>query len=1140
MRTPTDQDVRDVISRTGLGQTLFVEAGAGSGKTSQLVDRIANLVLVHAVRLANVAAITFTEAAAAELQNRIRVRFEQRAAAATDPLELERCRTALAEADMAAISTLHGFANRLLGEFAVNVGLPPRVRVLDEVSSQLAHEQRWEHFVDALYDDPAHEELLIRAALLGVPLEPRYPGHATFKDVAAELNQDWDRLTTLVGRGPASLAPVDFSAFDAAVDEVVALPSCCIAPDDLLHVKLVGTLIPEMTAVRDIADPARKLHVLAAHDGWGPGSGGRAGNWPGTTVPAVKDAIRAVGEARSALLRPVVDDVLQHLLVLVAREVVDAAEARRREGALEFHDLLVLATELLRTDARVRSILHARYTHVLLDEFQDTDPIQIDLATLIATNASTDELAPWHDLDVDKGRLFFVGDPKQSIYRFRRADIALFLRARDRYGPGDTVARLTTNFRTVAPILDWVNALFTHTMPDEIAAKQPRYEELVAWRDADSGADHRPVLLGGPHPNPKVNAAELRELEAAQVAATIAHIRTDPDAWPVHDDATDDWRPARLSDVTILVPTRTSLAFLRAALESRDLPYRLATGTLVYDTQEVRDALSALQAIDDPSDQVSLVAALRSPLYACSDVDLFTYHDAGGRWDLRGAPPADVIAATHPVVLALDHLRGLWEQRWWLTPSALLDRLLQERHAALLAFGHPRPAEVWGRLRFLVDQARAFEEARGGGLRDFIAWAKLQSADSARVHEPLLPETDEQAVQILTIHGSKGLEFPITILSGMTTQNGGRRQGVSVLWNDDGPPEVRLRKDIETVSHEPRNDLELEMDAHEKLRLLYVATTRARDHLVVSCHHKAAADPTTTYAGRVWSFFADRDDCWRPAEWLVDDEPAVEPSQLDLFSVLDAPDPQPESSEPVAAPPLPVEALDDRDEWIARREAVLAPQRIPRVTSATAVARAAAALALADDDDDGADLDDDDERLRVRTRGRAGSAIGRAVHATLQSLDLTAPGDVEAVAVRQAELEGIADSVDTVVALVRSALGSDAVQLAAAHPHQKELFLAAPVGARVIEGYVDLLVQTPAGLVVVDYKTDTVRSEADVDAKLAAYELQGAAYALALQQATGLSVVDVRFVFCRAIGAIERSVSDLPTAIARVQAALTT
>jgi ATP-dependent exoDNAse (exonuclease V) beta subunit len=1162
-----DAPARELISRSGLGRTLFVEAGAGSGKTSQLVERIANLVVDRGVRLAEIAAITFTEAAAAELQSRIRVQFERRAEASTDPAERERCRVAIAEADLAAISTLHGFASRLLGEFSTEAHLPPRVRVLDEVSSQLAHEARWERFVDGLYDDPANEAVLVRAAMVGVPLEPRYQGHATLKDVAAELAQNWDRIGELAAVDHPPLGPAVTEPFDRAAEAVMALPSACTDPDDKFFVHLVTEVIPEMSAIVGIADDERKLQALSGAK-WSKGRGGTKAAWGGD-VASCKALIDEVNEAAAAVRDAAADEVLQRLLTLAAREVLAAAAARRDEGGLEFHDLLVLARELLRTSPTARTTLHERYTHLLLDEFQDTDPIQIELAMLIASSIDAGDGDPgpgfeppaaapahWSDLRVAEGRLFFVGDPKQSIYRFRRADIDLFLRARDRFGIDGASVKLTTNFRTVAPVVEWVNALFENAMPEEVPGAQPRYEPLVPFRRPEAGNDHRPLLLGGPHPNPKVRAAELREAEAADVARTVRDVQHHPERWPVHDEHSGEWRPATLADVTILVPTRTSLPFLRAALEASAIPYRLATGTLVYDSQDVADVLAAVRAVDDPSDELSLVAALRSPLYACSDVDLFTFHDAGGRWNLRVKPPESV-AADHPVRLALAHLRSLWVDRWWLTPATLVDRIVRERQADLLAFGDPRPREVWRRLRFLVDQARTFEEAGGGGLRAFVEWAALHGADGARVHEPLLPETDDDAVRILTIHGSKGLEFPITILSGMTTQPGNARRGVSVVWGDDGPPEVRLNAKAATANHEPRADIEIEMDAYEKLRLLYVATTRARDHLVVSCHHKVSDKPVDTYARRVWTFFHDRPDLVRPE---APDQGSWR--EVEMFPGVGGVPATPEAVVPAAplTPSPPAAGDPDRDAWIAEREALLAPQRRARFVSATAVATSAlappvnpsatgsaATAPAAGDPADPAWADDDpvtepptaDDAVGAvptRRRGRAGTAIGRAVHATLQVLDLADPHDIELQAHRQCDVEAIPEEVRTVTALVRSALDSTTVREAAVSTHHKELYVAAPVGARVIEGFVDLLIETPDGLIVVDYKTDAAASDAAIDAALARYELQGASYAVALEAVTGIPVIDCRFVFCKARGAVERSVRDLPAAMARVRA----
>lgn len=1180
-RLPGDHLDRDLISISGLDQTLFVEAGAGTGKTTQLVDRIVNLVLTNKVSLANVAAITFTEAAAAELQARIRVAFETKAVhPETSEKIREACVQAIQDADLAAISTVHGFASRILSEFPVAAGLPPRVTILDEIGSKLAHERRWERFVDKLHNEPTNEEMLIRLSVIGVPLSPNYFGQASFKDVASSFNQNWDRLESLKPESFGTLAPINFDLFDQAVAALEGAPEHCSDPEDKLVRTLEDELLPSMRAIVAIPNSNRKLRALVARTatanaGWKVGRGGKKSAWD-IDVKECKDQIRSVTAQAGAIVNQVAHEIFYRLQRLTAQEVVAAARERQANGGLEFHDLLVLAREVLRENSEVRRALHERYQVVLLDEFQDTDPIQIEVASLIA--ASTVNVnESWEQHKVEDGRLFFVGDAKQSIYRFRRADIELFLKARDRYTAGTAPVKLTTNFRTVAPIIDWVNGLFDEIMPVEVPAAQPRYERLEAWRGADSGADHRPIILGGVHPDLKVKADVLREAEADDVVAVLRSVRDTPEQWPIGVKGKDrSWRPAKLSDVTILIPTRTSLPFLREALESSHIPYRLATGTLVYDTQEIRDALATLRAIDDPTDGISLVAALRSPLYGCSDVELFQYRHAGGRWDLRGRAPQE-LDPEHRVNQAIEHLHGLWRERWWTGPAELLGQILTDCRANLLAFGHDRPAEVWRRLRFLQDQARLYEETTGADVRGFIDWAGLQSADGARVHEPLLPETDDEAVQISTVHGAKGLEFPITILSGMTTAAKSTRRGVSVLWNDDGEPEVKIRSGLSSLGHEPRADFEAEMDVHEKMRLLYVAATRARDHLVVSTHHKVevpkkdGTDDPKTFASRLGRFcdaFPDlvqtkalpelpefpesTESLETTGESGVLSESAYVGEPLALALPFDSPEPdgysehdqyfEPSSSDESGSEISDLERrniLAAAKQWQDERDALLAPTRQSRVLSATAIARTVDA-ALVDEDDDQADQDVLDVGATkppvVRRKGRTGSAIGTAVHNTLEYLDLANPTDVEQQCARQCDLELIPEMHDTVLAMVRSALASNAVALAVANKHYKELYVAAPLGETMVEGYIDLLIETSEGLIVVDYKTDSARTEAEVDAKLAAYELQGASYAVILEETTGLEVIDCLFVFCNTRGVIERAVVDLEAAKARTRA----
>ncbi len=1149
-----DDAERERISRTGLGETLFVEAGAGTGKTTQLVARVINLVLDEGVPLRNLAAITFTEAAGAELRDRIRQKLEEAVEGLPEGPRRGAAELALTESDVAAIGTLHSFALRILGEHPLDVGLPPRLEVLDEVSSQLAFEDRWQSFVDDLYDDPDCEDLLLSASVLRLHIESG-PGKASLRDVATIFGDNWDRLP-LDEPDPGALPGLAWGPLDAAVAALEArLPECTAPATDKLYARITEVVLPEVRDVQALGDRYRQLQVLEDRAGkWRRGSGGAKGNWP--DIDTVKQAVDAIDDAAAAVRAAAVDEVLRRLVARLTRFTHDEAERRRHEGRLEFHDLLVLARELVRTSRRARLALHERYQRLLLDEFQDTDPIQIEVATRIAAavaNPAASQDGDWADIEVEAGRLFFVGDPKQSIYRFRRADLALFMAARDAFA-GDGPLALVQNFRTVEPILEWVNAVFSTVMAEEIPGTQPAYRPLHAARTEVAG-DHRVVLLGGPRPK-GTSAGALRADEAADVARAIATIRDHPEAWPVERErpGPDEgrWRPAELSDVTILLPTRTSLGFLEDALDELAIPYRVDTGTLVYDTQEVRDALSVLRAIDDPTDQLALVAALRSPLYACADPDLFTFVAAHGDWNLRKPPPPG-LPPDHPVVAALAHLRALADGRWWSEPSALLQQLFDDRQAFALGLGHRRPREVWRRLRFLVDQARQFEESGGHGLRGFLRWADLQAQESSRVHEPLLPETDDVAVSIKTVHGAKGLEFPITVVSGLTTRKGTGRRGVRVMWAGERP-EVSFRKSATTEHFDRQAELEGEMDEHERQRLLYVACTRARDHLLVCTHHVEGVE---CHGATLAELSADLpDDLVRrlPDDTAVGDVPVL------LSTPGDAGGDDGAAGETLPEAP-PEEPPDDRARWRGRRAAVLRRNRDARFLSATAVARLgqdepdapdgpgagpeddlAPEQAALDDDvlDDAATVADESARPAFRRRrGRAGTAVGRAVHATLQLVDLATGDGLDELAEQQAYAEAIPELAGTVATLARAALGSAAVQEAVARGRLwREAYVAAPVGDRAVEGYVDLLYEGPDGLVIVDYKTDAVTSEAEIDAKLGDYRLQLATYAEALAVSTGLEVAGARLVFCRAGGAVERSVDDLGAARAEVRTRL--
>jgi ATP-dependent exoDNAse (exonuclease V) beta subunit len=266
--TLVDDDERRRVEMEGLDETLFVEAGAGTGKTHELVERVVNLVVHAGVRLSAIAAITFTEAAAAELRDRIREAVEKRLAADPSAVEKAACERAMADIDQAAISTLHGFCLRILSAHPLDVDLPPNVEILDEVASQLAFENRWSRFVDDLFDDPDTEELVLRAWALDIEVDTASKYKASFKDVAAIFEDSWDRLDLLCASVPAPLAAVDLRAVSHALSTMRQAMTTNIKADDKLldRAREVETSVDEVLGE---ADQLRQLRMLREHSsGW--------------------------------------------------------------------------------------------------------------------------------------------------------------------------------------------------------------------------------------------------------------------------------------------------------------------------------------------------------------------------------------------------------------------------------------------------------------------------------------------------------------------------------------------------------------------------------------------------------------------------------------------------------------------------------------------------------------------------------------------------------------------------------------------------------------------------------------------------------------------------------------------------------
>ena len=1137
---PPPDEAERLRIRSDLDATLFVEAGAGAGKTTSLVARIVNLVR-SGVPITGIAAITFTEKAASELRSRTRQRLESEPGTATD--------AALARLDHAPIGTLHSFARRILFDFPIEAGLPPGFAVLDELQSGLAFEEQWDDLLDRLLDDADPDGGWIAGGRAFVEL-CEFDGFGVNKGarrIAEDFRSNWDLVSDRVDLADPGPLRLDTATIAALADAIAATP----LPADDKQVDTVAEVVALATGLESESLRTR-LEAIAALDA-------KCGHWDTLkTLPGAKskwkaafgasgdgalEALRANEVELGRLAHELLERVKRHRRVLLGailgRFVLDTATERATSGQLEFHDLLVLSRRLLTEHPNVRRLLHERYERVLLDEFQDTDPIQLEVAVRLTADPddpaqavletpdhsttstpSTPPRSTWRDLRPLPGRLFIVGDPKQSIYRFRRADISQYLRAADQVG-ADNV-RLSANFRSTRAVIDFANDVFGRLIAFE-ADVQPTFQALDACR-APALLDHGTVSLIGAdrHDDLAANqrttemgsADALRLREATDVAAAVSTALAD--GWPVYDETLDELRPCRAGDICILLPTRISLPSLEAELRRADLTYRAENSSVVYATSEVRQLLLALRAADDPTDTLALVESLRSPLYGCSDVELWQWKAGGGNWNLWATPPTGF--SDHPVADAITHVRSVAERVGTTSAADLLAAVADERRLFDLALAGADARDVWRRLRYVIEQARAWADAGGHGVRRYLQWAVLQASES-RVADTILPEHDHDAVRVMTIHAAKGLEFPITIVAGLTTKP--RRATTNgVVWANDTWMLAGRGDDGVFVTHQPIDE---QMGDAERRRLLYVACTRAVDHLVVSLHRGAPTKSNADYSD--WGPLTSAELLW--AAGAAAPSSGAHTADVHLHSVA-----------PARAQPG---VLDwaDHAEWATERDRVFAAASRRTGIAAT---RLSEELAGADDvvDDAGLDKRPINVELPPWQRGRYGTSIGRAVHGVLQFCDLTTGADIENLARAQCAAEGVIGLEHQVVALARSALAAPIVRsVVDGAEHWRELFVAAPIGDRVLEGYIDLLVRTPDGLVIVDFKSDQWSGPVRSSERVGRYRLQLAAYAAALAAALDETIVGGILVRCSPTHDAEQiAIDDWSEAIDEVRRAV--
>lgn len=840
---------RDAISLHD--RSILVEAGAGSGKTAVMAGRIA-VMLAEGVSPRAIAAVTFTELAASELLSRVRefladltagkIAPELRVALPNGLSQVQRDNLAAASAaiDEITCSTIHGFCQRLIKPYPAEADIDPGAGVMDRNQADLTFLEIVDGWLrerlaggqggilaEMVLHSPGETVALIhkiaenlrRRRMLSAPPVSPFGGHLTaFRQATADFAGFMDG---------AAAEPETAAIVQRLAEMATALAN---GPNPAMPAGLVRLLTsrphPDLCTKAGAFASYRKKGKWAAaakQAGLSKADGDRLNDDAEVHYTACCDAwVTLVQAAAGHTLVALIDE---------ARPILQRYRNHKRASAqLDFDDLIFAARDLLRDHSDVRRALGQRFAHVLVDEFQDTDPLQTEIFWRLC-GEPVDGEDDWTGFRIRPGALFLVGDPKQAIYRFRGADVGAYVQARDafRTQDPDSLLSISTNFRSCASILTFVNERFEVALS---AGGQPGFTALDPFHDDRGGLCVAALDIAVADENGKASAEQQRDAEADAIADLCARLI---ESHPIIDRRSGAERPCQPGDIALLAPTGAELWRYEEALERRGVPVATQAGKGLFRRQEVQDLIALTRVLADRRDTLALGALLRGPLVGLTEEELLDIvwglprseekPDRIPRLDLS----IDPAVIGHPLARAIiEQLQSLSRRGNSTTPHELLSQAVDVmRVRPLLLERHRGQAE-----RALANVDLYLSLSTGYAVRGLRAFAEAMTAawsDEARAVEGR-PDAQEEAVALFTMHAAKGLEWPIVI-------------PVNTMTGVMAPESAVIDRQTETFycpvlgvppeGYDAARDAEKDELDRERIRLWYVAATRARELLVL-------------------------------------------------------------------------------------------------------------------------------------------------------------------------------------------------------------------------------------------------------------------------------------------------------------------
>jgi len=857
-----------------LSTTFLVEAGAGSGKTKSLVDRMLALLRGGVCRIDTLAAVTFTRKAAAELRERFQTNLEKAYAAEERGTESHhRFGESLQNLEQCFIGTIHSFCGQMLRERPIEIALMPDFQELDDIDDVVFREQCWlDYLVEVRRGNPP--EL---AALEEVGLEPE-----DLKEAFTTISM-YPEVELIGGKDK----PPDFKAVKNALEDFLARMQAAVPyktqeeTRDDFQTKMIRFFVRQknigfdnpLVLMETMEQMDKNISITLKH--WPDGDFAKSVlmDFESFRISVVIEALREWREYRHS-----------RVIAFLKPAIRFYYEQRKKNSLVNFADLLLSISSLLRNNPRVREYFQKKFTHILVDEFQDTDPIQAEM--LMYLTGKDMEERDWKKLLPKPGSLFLVGDPKQSIYRFRRADIDTYNVVRDQIlRAGGDVLRLTSNFRSLDSLADWNNPLFEKVFPEKSNRYQAPYAPIntVRKNEEEAWAGVYKITIDKKSRNKQKYIADE---DAEKIAGWIkwaceGNVKL---ARTEEEKMQGKGEKAVPSDFLLLFRYKKLMNIYARKLEEQGIPYEITGSDAFTDSGDINEIVNLARALRDPDDPVLTVSVLRGIFFGVSDNDLFNFRKNGGRFSfLRDQGQEDGEQGAKYTAECLKVMKKWWRWTKDMPASTAMEKIVEDSgiiyYLASSDMGSSKAGNVLKLLEFLRNRERDGKTS----FPDVVAYME-ELVDVHEVEEMSLTPGRINAVRLMNLHKAKGLEAPIVFLANPVGVRD-HKPDKHVVRPEEGRPKgyfVFTKKEWfqSKILSQPegwadRAEEENHYKEAEEERLMYVAATRAKNMMVISTYEGKL--PNLSWALLDWNIA----DVWE----LTIPEPEIGTAQREKVSI---------------------------------------------------------------------------------------------------------------------------------------------------------------------------------------------------------------------------------------------------------------